>query len=521
MSAEKPRREDVGVFCPGSNYVGPCIQAVVGKCRAGGTIKGGSHSCLQCKKYMHAICGAPTNQEGEGFCSACEPRADSQEIWTQNNREERENEAGESAIAADANPWSSKYFAGREDSTSPSITPYDTAFSYLQTKKFRELRSIMRLIGCVQSQSNKNGAICMIMLRAHEIILNDKTGGTTWGTVFGKDLNTPISTEETKNRSWYIAPSIKTIAQYDPRQKRNNMGPKSKTFTLNEWARLVGLLTSHKCTRDALIQSGKDLTREQQDKGEHRDLFWETVVAMNFNEPSVIIQLDLRGVVDNNGFVKSINPNAERVQHRSGTVLKDKFFEMRKHFTSAYAKWKESGQNDTGEDIPFYKFCPSAARSSELSTEGKKITILFHALRAGTRNLDVDVLNFTCKLAPFNAGYDDMISRSEGDNAHFTRKRRSDTSDIHLELNRKRLDIQTQTMNIMKKALSSDDDGRRQRSAEELCIEKTNNLLSQLAMLERLRAETEASAGSESVSVSLFDKQIKTLQELIRKELGK
>lgn len=64
-----------------------------------------------------------------------------------------------------------------------------------------------------------------------------------------------------------------------------------------EFARIVAILIEHVEARCALIANRTDLSREQQQKREHRDEFGETIVARLFNDQSVKVGLVLGGLV--------------------------------------------------------------------------------------------------------------------------------------------------------------------------------------------------------------------------------
>ncbi len=85
---------------------------------------------------------------------------------------------------------------------------------------------------------------------------------------------------------------------------------------------------------------------------------------------------------------------------KSDTLKSDLFF------TVAYKNWSRSGQNGP-EGHDFAKFVPLASGTTSISTEGRCCLILFDALKCGTSAEDVDVLNFTCRLAPGAVGFDD------------------------------------------------------------------------------------------------------------------
>lgn len=87
-------------------------------------------------------------------------------------------------------------------------------------------------------------------------------------------------------------------------------------------------------------------------------------------------------------------------------MLRTKFAEVRQLFTRAYANWSASGQLDC-EGADFLKFQPRDPSSQSLSTLGRFVGVLFYALRCGTSDERAELLNFACKLAPHESGFDD------------------------------------------------------------------------------------------------------------------
>ena len=91
------------------------------------------------------------------------------------------------------------------------------------------------------------------------------------------------------------------------------------------------------------------------------------------------------------------------------------------------------------------------------------ITILFYEMGLGLPGADFEFLNFTSKLSPTGIGYDDY---SISDPAYVSaggakRKRRrveetlAAASSEHLELSRKRLEVQRDSMHHMKAAIDA------------------------------------------------------------------
>lgn len=148
-----------------------------------------------------------------------------------------------------------------------------------------------------------------------------------------------------------------------------------KPKLLSEFARLVGILTNNETARASLIASGRDLSRQQRQRKEVRDLFWATVVEPLFNDSSMHVDFDLRGFVSGTSEISSINPNGPVPQYRCGTWLKEKFFGIRALFTTSYRNWSTSGQNNS-EGVEFHKFLPRSPNSTYLSLQARMALIL-------------------------------------------------------------------------------------------------------------------------------------------------
>jgi hypothetical protein len=109
--------------------------------------------------------------------------------------------------------------------------------------------------------------------------------------------------------------------------------------------------------------------------------------------------------LDADWHVANVDVNAAPLEYRTGDKLKRIFFKARALFTTLYARWTVSGQNDPET---FVNYLPTAPRSPEISTEGKRAHILFIAMSCGTLEEDADALNFTKKTVPDGVGYDYM-----------------------------------------------------------------------------------------------------------------
>ena len=174
----------------------------------------------------------------------------------------------------------------------------------------------------------------------------------------------------------------------------------------HEFARLVGIMIEKEEARSALLSSGVNLTRIEQQLRMDREEFWESVVARLHNDQTVIVGMSFVGLVDTDDEHSVINPSKALPQKRSGAWLKDKLFAIRASFTRAFHNWTRSRQNNP-EGCDFSNFVPRAPSCTVTSTLGRFCIILFYAMKCGTEDEDTDFLNFTSKIVPHGAGYDD------------------------------------------------------------------------------------------------------------------
>ena len=116
-------------------------------------------------------------------------------------------------------------------------------------------------------------------------------------------------------------------------------------FLAIEYAQLMALVTDNEKARAALLKSGVDLTRHEQQRREGRDDFWSDFIAPLYNDPSVTVTFRICQILPECGVDESGVNHIARTQ-RSLTTVKEKFFSVRSHFTRSYNIWTVSGHND-------------------------------------------------------------------------------------------------------------------------------------------------------------------------------
>lgn len=119
-------------------------------------------------------------------------------------------------------------------------------------------------------------------------------------------------------------------------------------FTLDGYARLIFILRDHPECRDAVINSGKEMSAASLESKLRRDYFWSTVIEKVLNDYTYHPRTpELLGIVD------IVNVENLPPCHRFGDRLKEWFRKLRSAFTRPYDNWKRSGQNDPDRFIAF------------------------------------------------------------------------------------------------------------------------------------------------------------------------
>ena len=168
-----------------------------------------------------------------------------------------------------------------------------------------------------------------------------------------------------------------------------------------------------------MIHSGRNLEGEQLDRGMGKDEFWDIIFAKLFDDDERRPVLLLSGVFSN------VDSRKPALSYRSGDNLKDVIYKSKRAFTISHQSWSVSGQNDVERIIDFVQKEPQGTGPS---VEGKKVLILFTAMRCGTEYEDTDALNFLRKISPYALGHDSMfLSANPSPSTLSTnRKRRAD-----------------------------------------------------------------------------------------------
>lgn len=85
---------------------------------------------------------------------------------------------------------------------------------------------------------------------------------------------------------------------------------------------MITLLTIEEEIRRILILSGKELTREKQQRWEDREVLWDTKLEKSMHEANVVLALYLSGKFDNDDDLSSIDVNIQMQRYRTSAWLK-------------------------------------------------------------------------------------------------------------------------------------------------------------------------------------------------------
>jgi hypothetical protein len=147
-----------------------------------------------------------------------------------------------------------------------------------------------------------------------------------------------LESPRAQTMTWWKAPSDHLLKlQYPARLRNSSTGTRDENpaedrpLNVNEYARLVCILTQQEDAKRALVDSQLDLTRSQLDLSERRADFWSLTIAPIFNSPDTAVSLHLpitlSGVCDEEAPLNL----------RSGSRLIQSWAGTRSLFTVIYA----------------------------------------------------------------------------------------------------------------------------------------------------------------------------------------
>jgi hypothetical protein len=249
-----------------------------------------------------------------------------------------------------------------------NLAPRDIIFSFLLSTRVSNLKGPHGELNRHRQRQDvcKQTMVCMIMRVVSKAVAAG--GGAISfddGIVFKKGDAQRWLDGNPGEHALFMAPTDELLEKYYPyppstgasKRKTAARGATgtfvaAASFTSNEFARTVGLLTGNEAVRAALLRSGLDLTRSELDKGVGRDDFWNAEMEPMFNDK----RLDVSAPCAVDALVMSrVDANSTPLDHRPAELLRRKFFEAGAYFTRVYDNWSVSGQNDAENFTEFVK----------------------------------------------------------------------------------------------------------------------------------------------------------------------
>lgn len=257
----------------------------------------------------------------------------------------------------------------------PAPTPRDKLWTYLHRCNVSKLRDFQRVLRLRRGKL-KDDMMKSVLISAFKT--HDEDGTQLLGCAvpgYGEWLNMSNIIA-----LWKIAPALDV-----------NTSTASLSFSLNDFARLMNILTYNEAVRAALLGSGRERTRRELESRASPYAFWDTEVAPAFNEAKDVCPFDFSGVLT------GINATSIPSVTRTGPELRKHYSDARAQFTIAHERWSRSGQNDPTR---FDRFCLRAQGEHELSAAGKRSLIMFVTYRCGSPGEMEDVTKFTLRTLP-------------------------------------------------------------------------------------------------------------------------
>jgi hypothetical protein len=321
-----------------------------------------------------------------------------------------------------------------------------------------------------------------------------------------------LKSSQRSSLSLFKAQSDSVLEKYSPipsrGRKRKNIRA-TASFTANEFARVVTILTTDQGVRRALLRSGLDLTRGELDRGVGRDDFWVQQVEPLMNDPALVFELF------DHATPLSLAPNAPLSDARAGELLKQKFYEARGHFTRWYSNWNVSG-NYSAENFHLF-VAPPQTGSTTYPNTSLCAMILFHALRCGMEDADVEILNFVAKTAEEECVYDDATE----DNSVLSSRKKNRALSLEGDANLTFLPVLRQVWESIAELASASTSARGEKAVEEKESEavRSSHMSSLVADMQRLSTDirTAKKEGEDQEIIEVMQDELNNLLNVIRR----
>jgi hypothetical protein len=420
----------------------------------------------------------------------------------------------------EADPFSKDYKQTLtiDEPTSSQFTPRDMLYSFLYGARVSALKGPSGPLKQHKlPQSLNKQAMVSALLHVVSKAVADGGGSVGFddGVVFSAgDANRWLNSPARPRLSLFEAPTDALLEKFTPvtsRGKKRKSAQPSAAFSVNEFARVVALLITNHDVRRALLRSGLDLTRGELDRGVGRDDFWVTEVEPVMNDST--LKFALPGG-DLPLPLATVDPNAPVIEPRAGELLKRKFYEARSHFTRWYSNWNVSG-NYSVEN--FHQFVsPPPIGSSAFPTSSLCAMILFHALRCGQKEADMDIINFVAKTADGDCIYDDAI---EEENHTMSRKinRGAVCNDTHISLLPVLQQVSKSISSLATAGKSSNERNKFQEIEEEAT--KSSYMSSLVQNMRKLSTDIRAARkeGEDEEIIGVMQDELASVMKLIRR----
>jgi hypothetical protein len=234
-----------------------------------------------------------------------------------------------------------------DEPTSSKLTPWDKLYSFLYGARVSALKGPSGPLKQHKLPQNLNKqAMVSALLQMVSKAVSEGGGSVGFddGVVFSSgDANRWLQSPGRPRLSLFEAPPdalLEKFTRITSRSKKLKSAQSSAAFSVNEFARVVAVLTTNHDVRRELLSSGLDLTRSELERGVGRDEFWVTEVEPVMNDST--LKFALPGG-DLPLPLAAVDPNAPVFEPRAGELLKRKFYEARSHFMRWYSNWNVSG----------------------------------------------------------------------------------------------------------------------------------------------------------------------------------
>lgn len=213
---------------------------------------------------------------------------------------------------------------GDKETENPSEA--DKVFSYLQSLPVLRLRAF-----CKELKVKQSGVKNILVDRVFFAMSEQGAGEECTSDLSARDLSRTCGARD--YNGWLLDNSSRDVWKIATSAEEGICDETAiPNFSLDEYARLLVLLTTNDALRSTLIQSGLEKERAQLDLHIPRERFWVVKVKPVFNDASV------KPVMDFTGKLSNVDCSRKPLAYRTGVELKKQYEFVKRHFTTAYAE---------------------------------------------------------------------------------------------------------------------------------------------------------------------------------------